>query len=424
MLTDRYDNPISTTSQEAREAYIDGIDRFLSANEGVETAFDRAVAADPGFALAHMARARQAQMIGDRDVLKASLAQAQANTDGLSDREASHIQCMGYLLGGQLPLAYPAIRKHLETWPRDSMIAQTCVGVFGLIGFSGQPGRESEQLALTAQLLPHYGDDWFMLSGHAFSQCEVGQTGPAAETIERALDIMPRNAHGAHIKAHIHYEAGETAAGTAYMNEWRKDYSKAALLHCHISWHSALWALEQGDIDRMWSVIDADVSPGGAWGPAINVLSDMAAILYRAELAGVEVPGERWKQISDYALQSFPKPGLAFVDVHAALAHAMAGNGEALERIITDARGPAGDMVKLLAEAFKAIGAGRWAEAQALLVRTLSDHARIGGSRAQRDLIEYAMLGCLLKQGQADEARMLLAMRRPVKSDSRPVQGL
>ena len=54
----------------------------------------------------------------------------------------------------------------------------------------------------------------------------------------------------------------------------------------------------------------------------------------------------------------------------------------------------------------------------------MADHQRIGGSRAQRDLIEYALLCTLLKQGRADEARLLLAMRRPLKVGSAAVKGV
>ncbi|HBM87155.1 MAG TPA: tetratricopeptide repeat protein 38 family protein, partial [Rhodobiaceae bacterium] len=43
-----------------------------------------------------------------------------------------------------------------------------------------------------------------------------------------------------------------------------------------------------------------------------------------------------------------------------------------------------------------------------------SDHARIGGSRAQRDLIELAMASALARQGKSDEAAMLLHCRRPI----------
>lgn len=424
MLTDAYDNPISTTSQGARDAYDAGVRAFLAAGPGVEAHFRRAVEADPGFALGHVALGRQLQMLARGPEAVEAVATARGLTDGLSGREAAHVHALGLLIEGKGADAYPLIRAHCDEHPRDAMVAQTCIGVFGLIGFSGQPGREAEQLAFTSALLPHYGEDSWFLGGHAFAQVEAGQTAKAAESVERALALDPRNANSAHYKAHIHYEAGETRAGYDYLVDWRRDYAKEALLHCHCSWHVALWALEQGDVDTMWATIDADVAPGAAWGPPINVLSDTASILFRASLAGVEIPAERWKAVSDFGATFFPNPGLAFADVHAALAHAMAGNAEALERVISDARGPAGDLVATLGEAFGALAAQDWPLAQRHLVRTLSDHARIGGSRAQRDLIEYALMACLLRQGLTDQARLLLETRRPLKSDAHAVQGL
>ena len=424
MYADRYDNPLSTTSPAARDAYLDGMERFLMAAEGAGEAFERAIEADGNFAAAHLALGRNLQVLGKPVAAREAVARARDCTKGVTASEAGQIEALGLLVEGKVPAAYKAIRAHLMDYPRDVMVAQTCTGVFGLIGFSGQPGREAEQLAFTSMLAPHYGDDWWFLAQHAFSQMEAGQTGPAEATIEKSLDGNPRNANGAHIRAHLYYENGEAEAGAAYLDDWIGDYAKQGLLHCHISWHVALWALERGEIAKMWSVIDRDVDPGGAWGPAINVLTDLAAILYRAELAGVDVPKERWLAISRYASDSFPKTGLAFVDVHAALAHAMAGNREELDRIIADARGPAGDMVKILAKAFGALADGDWAGASVHLAEAMADHARIGGSRAQRDLIEFAMVGALLRQGKSDEARRLLMIRRPLALAARPVEGL
>ena len=424
MLNDRYDNPISTSSQAARDAYIEGVDGFLGAGPGVEAALRRAVAEDPGLAVAHVALARQLQMLARMDEAREAAATARELAEGGSAREAAHVNAIALLIEGRGPDAYKAILEHIQDHPRDAMVVQPCIGVFGLIGFSGQPGREAEQLAFSSALVPHYGEDWWFLGSHAFSQVEAGQTAKAAATVERSLAGNPRNGNSAHYKSHIHYEAGETEAGLAYIANWRRDYAKEALLHCHIAWHEALWALEQGDVDRMWQVVDADISPGAAWGPPINVLSDTAAILFRAELAGVAVSPERWKAVSDFAVRFFPKPAIAFADVHAALAHAMAGNAEALRTVVAEAKGPAGDLVATLGEGFGAMAAQNWAEAQAHLARTLSDHERIGGSRAQRDLIEYALMACLLRQGLGDQARFLLQTRRPVQVGRQPVQGL
>lgn len=424
MLTDQYENRISTASVAARDLYIKAVDALLGAAPDMAAKFSAVVEADPGFALGQSGLARARQISGDLPAAREAMAQARGLAGGLTGREASHIAAMGLLIDGKVAQAYPAIRAHVAEHPRDAMLAQTCTSVFGLIGFSGQPGREAELLAYTAGLLPHYGEDWWCLSQHAFSLCETGQIDRASAMIDRSLALNPRNAHAAHVRSHTYYEAGETAVGKAYLEDWLPDYGRSGLLHGHLSWHVALWSLEQGDAARMWRQVDADVVPGAALGLPINVLTDTASILHRAELAGETVAPERWRAVSDYAKRFFPKTGLGFVDVHAALAHAMAGDGEAVAQIIADAKGPAADLVRAFAEGYRAMAAQDWAGACAHLTSAMADHARIGGSRAQRDLLEFSLLHALLKQGHDKEARRLLALRRPAQAATHSLAGL
>jgi len=72
MLTDRYDLPLSTASSVARDAYVQGCDAKLTMYPGAIEAFDRAIAADPGFALAHAARAHVLLERGDADSEKSA----------------------------------------------------------------------------------------------------------------------------------------------------------------------------------------------------------------------------------------------------------------------------------------------------------------------------------------------------------------
>ncbi len=424
MLEDRYGNGLSTASAAARDAYVRGMDLNLSANAGVEEALCEAVAHDPRFALGHLAIARNRQVMGDGTGAREALGVARGFAANLSEREQSQLNTLGLLIEGKSADGYAAARAHLDTFPRDPMVAQTCLGVFGLIGFSGQPGREAENLALAEYLAPYYGDDWWMLGNLAFAQMEAGQTGPAEVSVERSIALNPQSANSAHYRSHLYYEVGETDAGLKYLEDWSAGYDRGGILHCHLAWHIALWSLARGDIDGMWRAVDADIDPAKSSSPALNVLTDLAAILYRAEIAGVSVAPERWERVSAFAAERFGKPGLAFADVHAALAHAMAGRGDAVVKIVDGARGPAADMVRLLAEAFAAIAKQSWQEAAAHLTRAMGDHARIGGSRAQRDLIEYAMVNVLLKMGQGDEARRMLAMRRPMTATGGAVSGL
>jgi len=174
----------------------------------------------------------------------------------------------------------------------------------------------------------------------------------------------------------------------------------------------------------MWQIIDTDIKPGAGISPPLNVVTDTAAILFRAAMAGIDVALERWQEVSDFALAHFPEPGLAFADVHAALAHALAGNRDAVAKIIADAKGPAGELVSTIAQGFKAMASENWADANDHLTSAMADHARIGGSRAQRDLIEFALAWTLLQFGRKDQAQAVIAMHRPSTTPQNAVTGL
>lgn len=417
MLKDQYENDLTTTHAAARDAYVQGLDLILAGQAGVADAFTRAIEADDSFAIGWAGLARAQQYADDMAGARASIAKAQDRAGGVTEREASHINAFALMFSGQVPAAYAAIRAHMDLWPRDALLAQTCSSVFGLIGFSGQPGREAETLAFVAGLMPHYGKDWWITSQYAFALCETGNLARADTVIDEALAMNPTSAHSAHVRSHVTYEMGQTEAGRAYLSGYMADYDPDGVLFTHLNWHEALWALEQGDLDTMWHKVDSAVAPeANSTSPAINVLTDTAAILHRATMAGVAVSQDRWTSVSDYALAKFPKPGQAFIDVHAALAHAMAGRDEALERIISEPAGPVADLMPDFARGFRAVAAEDWAAAVRFLTRAMGDLARIGGSRAQRDMVEQTLLTALIKQGKHDEARDIAALRRPLLS--------
>ncbi|NNE21391.1 MAG: tetratricopeptide repeat protein [Rhizobiales bacterium] len=424
MLDDAYGNSLGTRSSDARDAYDLGVHRFLGAEPGVVDAFEAAIDADERFALAHIGVAREMQLRAQPDQVKANLDRARELAPGLGAREASHINASGLLLEGKSAAARAAVYEHVAEWPSDVMVAQMCTSVFGLIGFSGLPGREAEQLAFITRLLPYYGDNWWCRAQLAFAQLEVGQLASAEANVEAALAANPDSAHSAHIRAHLYYEKQEDEEGLRFLSEWWRNYDPSAALHNHVSWHVGLWSLETGDLDRMWQVLDVEIAPEKSKGPPLNVLTDTAALLFRAELAGVDVPVERWKKISAYALARFPKPGLGFADVHAAIAHARSGDRDALDGIIENARGPAGDLTRTLATGYREMEDRNWARAADRFAEAMRDHARLGGSNAQRDLIDFSLAACLVRDGRRQEARTVLSITRPRALTKDLVTGL
>ena len=398
-LPDRYGLPLSTGAA-ARDAYADAVELLLCAQPGALAALGRALDHDPAFALAHAALARAHQSSGRGAEARDAIARAAQFAATGTDRERSHVHALERVVLGDSTGALDAIRSHLVHWPRDVMVLAPCTGVFGLFGFSGRAGREVE---LQAFLEPHaaaLGDDPWYLASRAFARCEVGRLELARTDIERSLAIWPHNANGAHIRAHVDYECGADAAGLAWLRDWCTGYARDGAMHCHLHWHVALSALELGETATAWSVFDTQVRPGAAWGPPLNLITDAASFLLRAEWAGLPRSIGHWQAVADCARRSYPQPGVGFLDAHAALAFAMTDAHDDLARIRDGARGPMADLVTALARAFDAFVHGDDAATLDHLLPVMATHERLGGSRAQRDLLEYLVIVAQQRAGR------------------------
>ena len=430
MLTDRYGLPLTTSSPAARDAYVAGTDCLLAGVAGVQEHLDRALAADPGFALAHVARARGLFLRAEIAPARSAAARARELAQAATPREQGHIHAIALAVEGKVPDSLEATRAHLASHPRDAVALSPATGVFGMIGFSGRQARETELYDFLAGLAPHYGEDWWFLSMLAFAACESGRLPEAARLIERSLQGNPASAHGAHVKAHVLYEMGEARAGFEFLEGWMPGCAREGLMHCHLSWHVALFALILGKRERAWEAYRAGVHPGNSWGPPLNVATDAPAFLWRAELAGEERQPELWREARDYARRSFPKAGVPFADVHVAVACAATGDSAALDNLVQEMRErlaagklAPGSVVPALAEGFAAFARNDWNGAVRAFEQALPETVRIGGSRAQRDLVEHTLIAAYLRAGRTADAAGLIA-RREHRKPAVEVSGL
>ncbi len=420
MLTDRYGLAISTTDAGARDAYIDGVDLLLTVYPGATAAFDRAISADPGLALAHIGKARALQMAGDAAGMRDSLAMAQSLSTEAPARERSHIAVFHLLFAGQSVAALAAIRTHLAEWPRDALILSLAANQGGLIGTSGLAGREQDLVAFLTGLAPQCGDDWWFNGHYGMALSEIGQHDAARPLIERSLARERCNAYGAHAFAHLCYETGARDTGIAFLRDWLPIYDRDGSLFGHLAWHLGLFELHAGNLPGGLRLYDDAFSADDHRGAVYQKVTDSVAFLWRSELAGHPRDHARWAKIQHFARTRFARPGMSLVDWHIALAHAAVGDDAALEAWITAVedleradRYPSGLLVPTAARAFAAFQRGDHPTAIPLLERILTERERMGGSRAQVDLIEATLMRAYCLSGQAEDARRLHALRRP-----------
>src|ERR1700732_5079725 len=331
MLTDRYELSLSTASSAARDAYVEGCEAKLTMYPGAIEAFDRAIAADPGFALAHAARAHALLDRGDAAAARASMAAGHSLAARLSARGASHIAYFDLLAAGDAEAALAAVYAHLDAWPRDALVLGTTAFTNGLIGSSGRAGQKRALLDLLDRLAPSFGDDWWFTAHHGMALSENGQRDAARPKIDRSLAQNPTNPWAAHASAHLCYEEGDPDAARAFLASWLTTYPRDAPLYSHLSWHLALGELEAGDTAAASRLFREAFAPDVHSGPPRGKVNDAVSFLWRWELAGHPRDSEAWRTMHEFAISAFPRAGSAFSDLHIALAQAVAGDDAALE---------------------------------------------------------------------------------------------
>jgi Tfp pilus assembly protein PilF len=432
MSEDRYGLSLGSRPPRAVEDYVAAVDAILSGNVGADEALDRALSADPDFALAHAAQARALQMRGAGAEAKAAAARASELARTATPRERGHVEAVSLALGPDLPRALEAAREHLREFPRDALVLSLATGTYSLTGFSGRLDRNELLLGILDELAPAYGEDWWFLNVHAFACTEAGDPARGRRLVERSLNLHPRNAHAAHALAHIFYEEGDSAAGAAFVSSWLPGYVRAAQLHCHLSWHLALFELGRGRVEDAARIYDDSIRPGVSLSAALGTLADSVSFLWRCQLWDVGPTPLPWDDVRDFARRAFPKPSVAFADGHLVMALAGAGDPDAAAARLTElrqmdgeGRQPAGRVVSDVAEAVTAYARGDWEGTIALMTPVFEELVRIGGSRAQRDVFEQTLLSAYLHAGRDDEAGRMLRRRlqgRPsAPSTNRPM---
>ncbi|MCL5779225.1 tetratricopeptide repeat protein [Limibaculum sp. FT325] len=418
-VTDRYGLAISTMNGAAAAAYREGIDCILAAWPGATAALDRAIAADPEFALAHAARARVHAMYGHTAEARVSISVAQrlVSSNG-TDRERSHVELLAAAIGGQSGRALNGALPHLDQWPRDTMIMSTLLGAFGLLAFSGRSDHDRARVDLCERHSRDYGEDWWFLTYYGWALTESGDVLNGRRISERAFGLRQENANAVHGLAHAMFEDDSLKEADQLLGQWMPGYDRAGIQHGHLAWHWALLALNREDPEGALALFDSRFRPGVTLAAPMNVVTDGISLLWRLYAYGYDVPERAWQEVSEYSERAFPRAGTALSDAHMGLLAAATGNGPGLDRRISELETkladdllPAGPVVPAICRAAAEFVAGDYARCVAILEPMVHEIVRIGGSHAQREVFEDILISALLRADEPVRAHGVVQRR-------------
>ena len=386
-----------------------------------------ALARDSSFALGAAAIAALFLVGGfraDHAEVKAALKAARAGARRVNPRERLHLEAVETWAEGRLRDAAAVYEEILVEHPTDALALRLAQDAYFLMGQSAAM-RDS-----AARVWPHWRDDdpltSFVLGARAFGLEETGDYAGAEAAAREALARNPADAWAAHALAHVFEMTGRPEEGAAFLQGSRADWGAAHFMAGHNGWHLALFLIDLGRIDEALAGFDRHMRPALFNDAALDRI-DAAALLWRLELEGVDV-GARWAPVRKAWAAHIHDHALAFNDLHLALA--LAGEPklaqmlrDSLDAFVQEAEGDnalvMAQVGRPLIDAMLEFAQGQYTEAVERILPLRYETWRIGGSHAQREIVDLTLLAAAERAGEAKLARALIAERAALRPTAR-----
>jgi hypothetical protein len=360
-----------------------------------------AVAADPDAVAPRLLEA--ALLVTSRDVRDfeaAGWAYARLRGLAMSERERAHTSALEAAVDGDYERACLVYDRILLGAPTDALALWTAQLMDYYLGnATAMRERSGRVLARWSADLPGYHA---VASMHAFALQECGHYGTAEELALRALEIEPRDLRAQHTLLHVYEMVGNAEEGMRWAGRHAPQWCGDAAVAHHLWWHTALFMTALERPHGALAIYDLRLQQDSLAG-----LIDASALLWRLRLQGFDVGGRfatlagRWAGHAEDAY-------CAFNDLHAMMAFAGAERWDLAQRLLAAQErrlarpGANRDMTRLVGypacRALLAFACGDFRGAEALL-RSLPPVAhRIGGSHAQRDVLQLTRAAALVRR--------------------------
>jgi tetratricopeptide (TPR) repeat protein len=414
--TDRWGVPLQTGGDAGIALFDEAVEGLLALHDEPVAAAEAAVAADDGLVLGHILRAyfslyrTSAEGVRSAEEILAPLHDAGST---LGEREILHLRAARSWAAGDWDEATRSLERALLHDSQDLLALKVAQDLYFFLG------KTRDLQSVVTRVLrawPAQKRGWGYIQGmYAFGLEENGEFSQAELFAHAALHHNPRDVWASHALAHVFEMEGRTDEGIRFLTESLPNWS-SSFFAVHTWWHQALYHLELAEYDAALSLYDGPIRAlrSREW---VNLI-DAASLLWRLSLFGVDVRERSTALAADLA-QVVDAPTYIFNDWHAVMAFGLAGHLDLDEQLLTDNRRHALGTNRAVAaraglsllEGFSSFAAGRFNRAIDLLTDVRSCAHVVGGSNAQRDIVELTLIAAAARAGEQDLARRFVAER-------------
>src|SRR5438067_3696039 len=427
MIEDAQGHRLSGATAAAAATYDRAVQAFNLVHGDSVGLFDTAREAAPDFAMATLGKAWVFAIANDPGLMtKAAALVETARGLTLNEREQTHLAALSHLVQGARAAAVAVIERHLMRYPNDIVAHQRASLADGFLGrFHRIRDRSARALPLWPKDMPGYGS---LLAFHAFGAEEAGDYARAEDESREAAELEPLSFWPHHTVAHVMEMTGRPEDGLGWMAAREALWSTPGHMNqVHIWWHKSLFHLELGQYEAALALYDGPIR--ATQRPVALSLTNASALLWRLGTLGYDI-GDRWRELADLWTDRADGKCLVFGDIHAAMAELRSGQEALVERRLAAMRETAVSGAEAaglyrsvgipVVEGLTAFHRGAYDEAVESLLPVRFDLWQIGGSHAQRDVVDWTLTEAALRAGQRDVALSLAYERLGTRPRSAP----
>ena len=431
MIKDAQGLPLTGATPEAAGHYDAAVRAFALAYGDTLAAFDAAIQSAPECAMAQLGKAWVLSLSNDAFLAaKARPLLDAARALPACDRGRAHLAALAHAIEGHRSAATQVLDRHLMSYPCDLLAHYAAMLLDAFQGrFHWVRDRSARALPRWSKTQPGYS---ILQSFHGFGLEEAGDYARAEDIARAAAETEPHGYWPHHTVAHVMEMTGRPDEGLAWMEQraplWSADKN---VNRVHIWWHKALFHVELGDYAAALTVYDGPIL--ATQRPVGISLTNASALLWRLEMLGCEA-GDRWQALGALWQDHADGRLCVFGDIHAAMTALRAGRDAEAGRLLAAMGKTAADGTEA-APIYRDIGLpvvrglaafrdGAYGEAVAQLLPARYDLWKMGGSHAQRDVIDWTLTEAATRAGQRDVALSLAHERLGQRPRSAPNRRL
>ncbi|RNA44621.1 tetratricopeptide repeat 38 [Brachionus plicatilis] len=317
---------MNTTSNEACKFFDLTLDQLVTWKEddqfgGIDGSIARIMSADENFVMGHVIKSGL-ELIGSSNgfhennpqLIDHLLNLVKKYQKDLTKRELLHVDAIKNLHYGNLDKSCDIWESILVQHPNDMLAIKFSHDTYF---YTGQHAQMRDSIS---RILPFWQSDVKMsgyLQGmHSFGYVQSNFFQEAKESALRALEINRNDGWATHTICHFNEYRNNFNEGIKFLRNTETDWSGCNLISPHNYWHLALYHIERGEHQAALEIFDQNITQYLELNRTLDMV-DVISLLYRLKLDNCKIDlSERWSRLMDVFRNRISDHGYIFNDMH------------------------------------------------------------------------------------------------------------